>query len=123
MKLNLVLGHDGNFWHWSWGKPLRWCLCTVKRVIAHMSLQRPVEGQILTVKQMHETASKNITGIQEEVEATKSELEERFRNVDNLPGTRSFHSITALNNHIQAKVLLGEFQSVPFNIDKRKKLS
>jgi hypothetical protein len=73
---------------------------TVKRVIARMSLQRPVEGQILTVKQMHETASKNITGIQEEVEATKSELEERFRNAENLPGTCSFHSITALNNHI-----------------------
>jgi hypothetical protein len=61
--------------------------------------------------------------VSKEVEATKTELEEKFCNAENLPGTRSFHSIRALNDNIQAKVLLGEFQSVPFNIDKRKRLS
>jgi hypothetical protein len=56
--------HEDEFGHGHGKSPWDGVGGTVKRVNARMSLQRPVEGQILTVKQMHETASKNITGIQ-----------------------------------------------------------
>ena len=71
---------------------------TVKRTAAKASLQRPLQDQILTPKQLFDFVSKEIRGIHfayatlDEYKEEVKLLTERLRYSRTIPGTRSFHS-------------------------------
>ena len=79
---------------------------TVKRLAARASLQMPYENQIMTAFQLFQWATENITQIvftfctSEEHEAESKHLEERFKKVQTIAGTRKFHSFSPLSEEV-----------------------
>lgn len=77
---------------------------TVKRLARRESLQRPLEKQIITVTELFEFCKTRIENInfhfipKEAVELTRPVLERRFKDVQTLPGTRSFHNFQPLDD-------------------------
>ena len=71
---------------------------SVKRLATRASLQRPVEGQILTTADLFDWASENIKNItffyvsQEKISSAISKQVRRFLAFKKLPGIRSYHS-------------------------------
>jgi hypothetical protein len=70
----------------------------VKRLAARSSLQRTVDNQILTPKDLYDFAKENVKGIQvmwvssdEIEEVTAAKLEERYKLAKTIEGTQSFH--------------------------------
>ena len=76
---------------------------TVKRLATRASLQRPVNNQILTAKEMFQFCEKEIHGIKfmyltaAEVADVRQKLAERFLIAKTIPGTRGFHQFTPLS--------------------------
>lgn len=71
---------------------------TVKRLARKESLQQHLDRQIITTNDLFEFCKVNITNINFKfiskgaVELTRLNLENRFKDIQTLPGTRSFHS-------------------------------
>lgn len=98
-KQDFGLNAEWNFFATSHGKnPCDGIGGTVKRLAARASLQRPLEGQILTSQQFFKFCEDNIKGIKfffvknETVSEFKKSQEHRFKNAKTIPGTRDNHS-------------------------------
>ena len=71
---------------------------TIKRTAAYHSLQRPIDQQILTPRQLFDFCESNIQGIKcfyvcsSDIERNRLFLEKRFKESKRIPGTRSYHS-------------------------------
>ena len=71
---------------------------TVKRLIARVSLQKPLDDPILSMDRMYEFCKSNITGIKflkvtkMDMAPIRQALSNRFENGKTIPGTRSYHN-------------------------------
>jgi len=79
---------------------------TVKRLVAKASLQRPYNEQILTPTMMFQYCKNTIKDIefiyvqQDELQETRKFLKLRFERIKSpVPGTRSFHEFSPLNDY------------------------
>ena len=77
---------------------------TVKRLARKESLQRHLDRQIITTNELLEFCKSNITNInfqlisKEAVDSTRLAMKNRFKDVQTLPGTRSFHSFQPIDD-------------------------
>ena len=98
------LNADWTFFATSHGKsPCDGVGRTVKRLVSRASLQRPINNQILTAESFFEFCQENISGISfdylttDSLVSTRVFLNERFLKGNTIPGTRSFHYFTPLD--------------------------
>lgn len=76
---------------------------TVKRLARKESLQRHLKRQIITTNDLFDFCKKNIKNInflfisKEAVDLTRLNLESCYKDVQTLPGTRSFQSFKPVN--------------------------
>ena len=80
--------------------------CTIKRLAAHASLQRPISNQILTPLQLFEFANVEIHFFTsfistEYVDQVVQFLQPRFLNSPKFKGTRKNHQFIPVGNNIQ----------------------
>ena len=98
------LNADWTFFATSHGKsPCDGVGGTVKCLVSRASLQHPINNQILTAESFFEFCQENISGISfdylttDSLVSTRVFLNERFLKGNTIPGTRSFHYFTPLD--------------------------
>ena len=80
--------------------------CTIKRLAARASLQRPYNNQIMTARQLFDWACRNLPSIHfgycnlQDYEREQQNLEQRFSLARTLPGTRKLQSFIPIQNGI-----------------------
>ena len=76
---------------------------TLKRLTARASLQRPTSNQILTAMDFFNFCDQEITAVtslfisRDEINKSRSLMEERYKMAKTVPGTRSFHHFVPLS--------------------------
>lgn len=105
---------------------------TVKRLARKASLQRTQEGQILTATSFFRFCQSNIEKInfhfisKVSVDQIRQKLEKRFKDLNTLPGTRTFHNFRPLDcfGTLEARrVSYDEKPSLTYNLRKGLTLS
>lgn len=96
---------EWNFFGTSHGKsPCDGIGGTAKRLAAHASLQRPLDNQILTPRDLFKFCEQNIQGIKffyiprEEIERIRPDQESRFSKGHTIAGTRQNHQFKPIND-------------------------
>ena len=103
-KSDFLIDCAWNFFATSHGKsPCDGIGGTVKRTATKASLQRPLDQQITTAKEMYLFCENHIKNVafsyvsDEEMSKVRIFLDERFKLAKSIPGTRSFHQYIPLN--------------------------
>lgn len=98
---------------------------TTKRLARKESIQKPLDQQITTARTFFDFCNKSIEKVKfnfvgrDDIDLTRSSLQTRFKEVQTLPGTRSFHNFKPLNHAgtIEARRLSSDKEpSLTFNL-------